>query len=358
MESRLNATTGALALTEQSQFLPTETASTAAAAHSKALVEARYVIAKKFPRDWDTFREKMLKDCKRPTFAAVARYEKPIGKDKSKWPKGPSIRFAEAAVRNMTNVGVGTTTTYDDRQRRIVQVSVTDYEANVPYEEDVSIQKTIERRRAQEGDVIVGKRKNSYGDDVYILEATDDEIINKQRAEVSKVIRTLALRIVPGDIIDECMSLVLATLAREDAENPDAAKRKLFDAFGELGVRAEQIKEYLGHEAATLNPKELAELRGLYAGIRDGESTWRDVMDTKAGQQSGDGGQAEPPAKKTMSPEDFAKKSGGWKKTVEEGKKTANDLISTIQTKEQLTGDQRIEIASWGVKKSDDPATN
>lgn len=340
----MNDRTGALALTEQN-YLPAETASSAAAARSKSLVEARYVIAKKFPRDWDTFREKMLKDCKRPSFALVARYEKPIGKDKTKWPRGPSIRFAEAAVRNMTNVGVETTTNYDDRMKRIVHVGVTDFESNVPYEEEVTIQKTIERRRAQDGDVIVGKRKNSYGDDVFILEATDDEIINKQRAEVSKVIRTLSLRIVPGDIIDECMVQVLATLAREDSENPDAAKRKLFDAFGELGVRVEQLKEYLGHEAATLNPKELAELRGLYAAIRDGESTWRDVMDTKSGQEGASTAGAK--TLPTVTPEAFEKKKAGWKKTVEAGTKTANDLIVTIQTKELLTDQQRMEIASW-----------
>lgn len=341
----MNDRTGALTLTDQN-YLPAETASSASAARSKALVEARYVIAKKFPRDWDTFREKMLKDCKRPSFALVARYEKPIGKDKTKWPRGPSIRFAEAAVRNMTNVGVETTTNYDDRMKRIVHVGVTDFESNVPYEEEVTIQKTIERRRAQDGDVVVGKRKNSYGDDVFILEATDDEIINKQRAEVSKVIRTLSLRIVPGDIIDECMVQVLATLAREDSENPDAAKRKLFDAFGELGVRVEQLKEYLGHEAVSVTPKELAELRGLYAAIRDGESTWRDVMDTK-GQQEGAGATAGGKTLPTVTAEGFEKKKAGWKTTVESGKKSANDLIATIQTKELLTEDQRMEIASW-----------
>jgi hypothetical protein len=95
--------------------------------------------------------------------------------------------------------------------------------------------------------------------------------------------RTIGLRLIPGDIVDECMEAVIETQRNADAEDPDAAKRKLFDAFGQLGVRAEQIKEYLGHDAATLAPKELTELRALYAAIRDGEATWRDVMDTKEG---------------------------------------------------------------------------
>jgi hypothetical protein len=128
---------------------------------------------------------------------------------------------------------------------------------------------------------VLSTRTNSSGDTLYILEATDDEITNKQQALISKNIRTQGLRLIPGDIVDECMEQVLLTLRAADAQDPDAAKRKLFDAFGELGVRAEQLKEYLGHDATTLAPKELNDLRSLYAAIRDGEATWRDVMDAR-----------------------------------------------------------------------------
>lgn len=264
-----------------------DTAATAVAAQAKALVEARYIMALRRPRDMDIVRERMLKECARPSFAAVARYVKPIGKDRSKWPTGPSIRFAEAAVRNMTNITIETMTVYDDREKRIVRVTVTDLEANVPYSQDVTIAKTIERRQSKEGDTVISTRTNSYGDKLYILEATDDDIVNKQQALISKAVRTLGLRLIPGDIVDECMEQVLVTQANADAQDPDAAKRKLFDAFGQLGVRAEQLKEYLGHDAASLSPKELSELRALYAAIRDGEANWRDVMDQKLAKAEG-----------------------------------------------------------------------
>lgn len=260
-----------------------DTASTAVAAQAKALVEARYIMALRRPRDMDVVRERMLKECCRPSFAAVARYVKPIGQDRNKWPTGPSIRFAEAAVRNMGNVTVETMTVYDDREKRIVRVTVTDLEANVPYSQDITIAKTIERRRKKDGDVVLSQRTNSYGDTVYILEATDDDIINKQQALISKAIRTQGLRLIPGDIVDECMEQVMVTQRDADAEDPDAAKRKLFDAFGGLGVRAEQLKEYLAHDAASLSPKELSDLRALYAAIRDGEATWREVMEARTG---------------------------------------------------------------------------
>ncbi len=49
----------------------------------------------------------------------------------------------------------------------------------------------------------------------------------------------------------------------------------------------------------------------------------------------------------TLSDEDFEKKKAGWQKTVTDKKKTVNDLIAFIETKELLTADQKVEIASW-----------
>ena len=51
------------------------------------------------------------------------------------------------------------------------------------------------------------------------------------------------------------------------------------------------------------------------------------------------------------SPESFEKKKDGWKSIIESGKKSANDLINTIQTREILNDDQKMEIASWAIKE-------
>lgn len=252
-----------------------ETASTAVAAQARAMVEARYVMAIKRPRDLDTVREKLLKECRRPGFAEVARYKKPIGKGI----EGPSIRFAEAAIRCMTNIEPSVITVYDDHEKRIVRVTLCDLEANIPYSQDVTINKTVERSTSKPGDTVLKTRTNSKGYIVYVLEATDDDILNKQNALISKAIRTLGLRLVPGDIIEECMDAVIDTQRNRDAQDPDAAKRRLFDAFVTIGVKATDIKEWLGHEGETLAPKELADLRAIYSAIKDGEATWRDVIE-------------------------------------------------------------------------------
>ena len=252
-----------------------ETSSVVLAAQAKALVEARYTVALARPRDWDSVRERLLKDCRRPGFANSAIYHKPIGKGV----EGPSIRFAEAAIRNMTNITVETATIFDDHERRIVRVSVTDLEANVPYSQDVTITKTVERNSIKPGETPIRTRIGSRDQKIYVVEATDDDILNKANALVSKAVRTLGLRLLPGDIQDECMSVCKATQRDQDAKDPEAAKRQLFDAFGRVGMTVDQLKAYLGTDARTLTAKEMETLRALYNSLKDGETTVREIMD-------------------------------------------------------------------------------
>src|SRR6516164_2986516 len=56
---------------------------TAAAAAAKAEVEAAVIAAHKWPRDEDTFRQLVLKTCRRPGFANTALYHKPVGRKKN-----------------------------------------------------------------------------------------------------------------------------------------------------------------------------------------------------------------------------------------------------------------------------------
>lgn len=261
-----------------------DTAATAVAARAKAQIEARYIMALKRPRVWDDVRTRLLKECKRPGFATAARYRKPVGQGI----EGPSIRFAEAALRYMTNVSVETTVTYDDPTKVILRVSVVDLEANVPYEQDVAVSKTVERRKLAAGQRPLSQRKNSFGDTVYLVEATDDEILNKTNALISKALRTLALRLLPGDILDECMAECIRVARDQDAKDPDAARKALTSAYFDLGISAGQLSEYLGHDIAGITPAEMAELRAVYAALRDAETTWQEVMDHKHPGAGGD----------------------------------------------------------------------
>ena len=255
-----------------------ELAAIAVAAQAKAAVEARYVIALRQPRDLDEVRQRLLRECARPSFAEVARYHKPIGQGV----EGPSIRFAEAAVRCMGNILVEQMVVFDDDAKRLVRLTVSDLEANASYSGEVTIPKRIERSRAEDGRTIYGQRRNSRGGVTYTVSATDDEILDREGALISKRIRTLALRLIPGDLIDEAMAACIATQTRRDAEDPDAARKKLIDAFATINVRASELKTYLGLEdLGAISPADTTQLRALYAAIRDGETTWRDALDAR-----------------------------------------------------------------------------
>lgn len=278
----------------ENAFLPSapvlhETAGTAAASQAKALVEARYTVALARPRDLDVVRAALLKECKRQGFAETAEYAKPMGKKKDqdgKWVEqfvyGPSIRFAEAAIRCMSNIVVQEITLYDDEEKRIVQVSVCDLEANLAYDSSITVEKTVERRSKKDGDVILRERTTSNGDKVYIRMASDDEILNKKNALLSKSIRNMSLRLIPGDLVDECMRQVLATQRDTNTKDPDAARKKIMDAFAELNVSVADLKAYVGTDLATISPAQIGELRALHSAIKEGETTWKAAMETRA----------------------------------------------------------------------------
>jgi hypothetical protein len=245
--------------------------SSALEAQVRARIEARYKLAIHRPRDMDKVRIALLKECDRPRFAEVARYSKPQGSTKV---TGPSIRFVEAALRCLGNIATETTVTLDDDIRRVIRVEVTDLETNVTHPKEIVVSKEIERRSG-EGREVVRERKNKAGITLYIVKATDDEIMLKESSMVSKALRQLGLRLIPGDLIDEAMETVVATQQKTDKTDPEAARKRVFDSFDSLGIGADALKKYLGHD---VGPLDLPALRELYTAIKQGEVIWSDLM--------------------------------------------------------------------------------
>jgi uncharacterized protein YajQ (UPF0234 family) len=249
----------------------------AVAEQAKAAVQARYIVAQQNRRDLDDVRVRLLKECKRPSFAKVARYLKPVGKGV----EGPSIRFAEAAIRTLGNIFVETPTVFDDAEKQIVRCTVTDLEANITYMQDIIVEKTVERSKLKEGQIPLGSRTNSQGRTTYLVAATEDDLLNKRAALISKAIRTLGLRVLPGDILDECMQLCIATAEQEDARDPSAAQKAVADAFAQLNITPADLAKYLDHPLASATPAEIGELRAVWSALRDGEGSWSDVLAMK-----------------------------------------------------------------------------
>lgn len=327
-----------------------ETYGAAVAAQAKATVEARYMLALHRPRNWDQVRQDLLRECRRPSFAhnKSAYYRKPIGQGV----EGLGIRFVEVAFRCMKNVLIESSMIFEDQFKEVHRVTVTDLESNVTYPLDVPVSKTVERSKASDDGSYIAVRKNSYGKDVYTVPANDDDLLNKRAALISKGIRTIGLRIIPGDLQDEAEEIIKKIRRDEAARDPDAERKRIVDAFAELNVRAEDLAKYLGHDIGTCSPQELVDLRGLYGAIRDGEATWATAMENREEMRRQTGGGKDKGEKPELSADEFGKKKAGWKKAIENGK-APNDVIAQAETKNTLTQDQKVEIASWAVK----PAT-
>ena len=324
-------------LSVQSAFAPPavpqgmESASTAVAAQARAMVESRYLMAMRNPRDMAQVRLDLMKECKRPSFAdnKSAYYVKPIGAGV----EGLGIRFVEVALRCMKNVLVETSMIFEDEMKEVHRVSVTDLEANVTYPLDVRVSRTVERNKPSSDGSYISVRKNTYGKDTYTVVGNEDDILNKRGALISKAVRTLGLRIIPGDLCDEAEQIIKRVRLDKARSDPDAERKVITDAFADLGVSALNLHDYLGHNLAQCSPAQLVQLRGIFGAIKDGEATWQTVMQNKADQD------LDPSRKGTLpacTDDNFTKKFPIWSQSVASGGKVAA-LLDMLNTKYTLT---------------------
>lgn len=307
----------------------------AMAAKAKAETEARYVIALQRPRNIDQARIDILASCRRPKFAEGALYRKPVGG--GKFVEGLSIRFAEEALKSMTNISTEAMVVWEDDLKRNIRVTVTDLQSNTTYSDDIIISKTVERRQLKEGQEKLGERINSYGDKVFLVAATEDDMANKVNAAKSKVIRNSGLRLVPQDILEEAEEQIIKTL-ESGGKDPRAESKKLCDAFAAIGVKPQDIERYLGHSLDSVSPKELSDLRGIYTAIKDEETTWNAVL-----------AQAQPKSPVTEGPasSQVAAPAAAAQTTAPQEKSsvTPYELVSTLASRDGVTEAQVLAFA-------------
>lgn len=244
----------------------------ALAAQAKAMVEARYVMAMKRPRNMRAVREHVLNECGRPSFAngKSTLYSRKIG---TQMIEGLGIRFVEMAVRAMTNILIETIMVFEDDTRELHRVTVTDLESNVTYPMDVRIDKTVERRYPADDGSYISFRKNSYGKLVYRVPASEDDLHNKRGALISKATRTLGLRVLPGDLCDEAEAIIRKT-RKASIVNDANAVANIIKSFAELEVSERDLANFLQKQVKDATNDDVLLLRSIYSTVRDGEATW------------------------------------------------------------------------------------
>lgn len=275
-----------------------ETAATSVAAREQAAIQARFIMAERHPRDWNVVRVRLLQHCERPRFAEVSRYSKPTGKKKinGEWvetfAEGLSVRFAEVARQEMSNTESTSSVVFEDDLLRIVRAGVSDIERNTHEFREVAITKVVEKRGQKnkktgeweppEGRETVGNpRLNSYGDPVYLVKATEDEVQSRQNSQISKIQRDSTLRLIPKDIRDECEDRCLAVLEDPNKTDPMESRKRIIDSFAKLGVMPDDLVNYMGNSLDKLGAKGWRELSSLGVAIRDGEISFQDALKNK-----------------------------------------------------------------------------
>jgi hypothetical protein len=256
-------------------------ATQAMTAKATADINARWMIAMHRPRDIELVRQNLLVECDRPGFASKAIYEVPRGGSKI---SGMTIRFAEAAMAAMGNMGCEAMTLYDDDDQRVVRVTVTNYESSVTWSRDITIPKTKEVKQLKQGERAISERINSSGQVVYKVDATDDDVATKEAAMISKASRTNILRAVPGWLVAQCRARCETTQKKKATEDPDAYRRKAVDAFASLGIKVTWLVEYLGKPLDQALPEELAEIERLYRAIKEKEISAASAMSARKGE--------------------------------------------------------------------------
>lgn len=255
-----------------------ETATAAAVAAAEARIKAATYLALQRPRDVQKIHRKLVEHCQRPAFAEAALYYKPVGDGGI---EGLSVRFAETAMLEMGNLHPSTAVVYDDQEKRHYACRVMDLESNVFIDDEVVVEKTVERKKPRRGEQPLRTRTNRYGDTVYVFPATDEEIINKANALKSKAFRGLILRLLPAETKEECERTCNATLEREAKRDPAKERQGLLVAFDRVGVKVADLEKYLGHPFAEITPLEITELKRVGVALKDGEASWTDQLEEK-----------------------------------------------------------------------------
>lgn len=245
----------------------------AAAEQVKAEIQMGYWMAFQFPRDEETARLKILHECERPSFADKVEYEIKYGNE---YVHGPTIRLAEVIFKYWKNLRENSKITFEDDKIRRVSVSVIDLETNGSYNDEVEVSKFIEKKYNRNKEAI-SERKNSNGEMVYLVPATQDEFSRETEKAKSKTLRKCILRLVPQDLIDQCLLKARNTLIAADKEDPDGKRREMIAAFAKIGIMPDKLSKLLGHDTSFIKEEELLRMRKIYRALEEG-AKWTDYV--------------------------------------------------------------------------------
>jgi hypothetical protein len=230
--------THALVVSHQHGAAGGELAVSAQQAMARHEIEGAIVIARRFPRDEEAARARVMASCSRPTFAALATYAYPRG---GKTVEGPSVRLAREIARSWGNLRYGCDMIHDDPETRTVRGWAWDVETNTRESQDATFAKLIFRK--QGGWIVPDERELR-------------ELTGKHG---SLCVRNCLLHVLPPDLIEDALATAARTLRDPTAARPPMADADalppLVDHYTEAVSAAGDVPSLRSIYSAALNDK-------------------------------------------------------------------------------------------------------
>jgi hypothetical protein len=232
-----------------------------------AEVQGALLIAKKFPRDPKKAMDRILMACTRPSLASHALYEYARGGTDI---TGPSIRLAEVIAQNWGNLLCG-----------VIELSRRSGESDcMAYAWDLETNFRDEKR-------FTVKHLRDTKSGSYKVEAERDiyEVVANQGARRK---RACILAVIPGDVQDEAVKQIEATL-RTKVEVTAEKIQSILEKFGAYKVTKEMIEKRIQRRVESITPALMIQLGKIYNSLTDGMSEASEWFEVETKTEDGEG---------------------------------------------------------------------
>jgi hypothetical protein len=311
-----------------------------------AEIQARFMLAQmpQMKRVYEVVAANIKEVCARKGFADNAIYNVKVGskfnKSTHQWDdvydEDFNIRAAEQFMIHYRNVSTNVVTVHEDNEKRKVAISLTDLESNITYNDEVTLYKTVERKKLKQGQTALSERETSIaGQKVFIVACTPEELQKKQDAQVSKKIRKMFFRLFPVELKIMARETVNATILSDIKNNIKDRRVGMLESFKSFGIEPEEIEEYAGKRISKFDEESILAMAKIFNGLKEGELKWSELMASKEDIppeapvfDPANDMQDVPDAKKPENKETKKEKPAKQKKGAKEGKSTPADDVS------------------------------
>lgn len=234
-------------------------------------IKAAMVLARQFPRNVSTAFQRLMMSVARPSFAKVAFYRFPRGKNTI---TGPSIGLLREAARSWGNVRQGVRLVANDSNQIHLRAFAHDLETNTYSEVEDRFDKLIQR-------------KDKFSGETRWVEPDERDLRELVSKRGAIALRGALSNVLPKDMIDEALATAIATEAKAGESDLTSDRERAIKgtllAFAKIGVTGDDLEAYLKHPMQQLTGEELADLRAVYRSITEGEMRIADVFPPRGG---------------------------------------------------------------------------